>query len=156
EDQPAKPKAPPPAKEPRGSRPSGSEPEDVELPPAPDINVVKKSKRKEPADEFAVLPVAKPTELQQRLSALEKHFLELEGPLYAPERQALWPDLAALNSALNHATDAAVSWINALWETDAAPAEWLGTWAKSEARLPGREVTGADFDRLLAITAPSQ
>ena len=53
-------------------------------------------------------------------SALEKQFLDLEGPLDLPERQALWPRLAELNAALDRNGDAAVCWLHGIWENGAA------------------------------------
>ena len=52
----------------------------------------------------------KPSELQQRLKEVEQRFLAVAGPLDSPERQALWPELGRLNSALKHPADAALCW----------------------------------------------
>src|SRR5262249_3380490 len=51
----------------------------------------------------------KPSEARMQLDALEAKFLAVSGPLDAPERQALWPTLAQLNSALGN-EDAIVCW----------------------------------------------
>src|SRR5262249_50071101 len=85
---------------------------------------------------------------------LEKQFLEIPGPLDAPQRQELWPHMAVLNKALDRPTDAAVCWVNALWEeTDLAP-RWARAWASGES-LGGGEVKGDDLDRLLVKADPA-
>jgi hypothetical protein len=58
------------------------------------------------------------------------------GPAGRAER---WSDLAAVYSAMGNAQDAAVCWMNAVWESPTAPAEWLEHWLTDEcraARLP--------------------
>jgi hypothetical protein len=160
DDQSAKPKGPPPEKEPRKPRDLGPDldfPEEEGL-PVPEIKVVKHVKKPVEAaeDDFIALPRAKPSELQLRLRELEQKFVSLEGPLHADERQALWPEMALLNTALNCSADAAVCWSNALWETDSPPPEWAARWACADAQLSTRQLTGADLDRLLAIEPPTQ
>src|SRR5204862_483085 len=70
-------------------------------------------------------------------------FLAAEGGLDAPERQALWPELAALNARLDSADDAAVCWMNALWQGDDWPAARALNWFHAEARaVPLRREAG--------------
>src|SRR5262249_14991176 len=61
-----------------------------------------KSRKKESAEAepLAALPRAEPSELQKQLKTAEERFLALEGPIDDPERLALWPQLAMLNTAL--------------------------------------------------------
>lgn len=151
EDRPESPKPPP--RERKGSRGNRDDlpPEADEPPVAP--TAAKKTRRREAADEFA-LPQEKPSELKVRLTALENQFIDHDGPLDAEERQSLWPEMARLNTALNHGPDAAVCWLNALWEADTPPAEWAGLWLRAEQMAPS-DVDGAIIDRLLALDDPT-
>jgi hypothetical protein len=119
--------------------------------PAQTFNVVKGSqKKKQAADQvLQELPRVKPSELQERLRAVEKQFLEISGPLDAPERLALWPQLAQLNKALRNDSDATVCWVNALWEADEQAPQLARAWARGECLGAGAEVTGEELDRLL-------
>jgi hypothetical protein len=154
EDQPpAKPKPPRRSASSERSPASGRETQASVPLGEPVAKVAKKPPRarKGDADEFADLPREEPSELRKRLDALERQFLDFDGPLDAPERQALWPELARLNAALENPAEAAVCWLNALWESD----------ERSEGKLSkefaSRETQGqaADLDRLLGLPEPS-
>ena len=149
------PPKPPREKVPR--RPlQGGKGEDAEVEPVGiSPKIVKKSSRRDTADEFVPLPREKPSELQQRLADKEKQFLDAEGPLDMLHRQALWPEMAALHTALGHPGDAAVCWANSLWETEDPSGAWSRTWAKAEARLAQWPLSAADFDRLLGLADPT-
>lgn len=112
-----------------------------------------------PSGAAEFLPPLEPkprSEWKIKREQLEKQFLAIEGPLDAPERQALWPELAVVNAGLAAAntgdegrSEAAVCWLNALWDGDPMPAEWLGGWLRSEfpqAKAPPR---AEEFDKLL-------
>ncbi|MBA4066609.1 MAG: hypothetical protein C0501_23475 [Isosphaera sp.] len=111
-----------------------------------------------PADAFLPAPEAPrpPSEWKLRREALEKEFLEVDGGLDAPGRVALWPELAAANAGEGSRAEAAVCWLNALWDADPPPPGWVAGWARAE--WPG--TTGAvkadEFDTRLANPAPSQ
>jgi hypothetical protein len=108
-----------------------------------------------PADEpFTASPPATPTEVQVRLKATEERFLAVDGPLDDPRRQALWPELAKLNTLLGHKADASLAWANALWEDVDPPPAWAWGWAQAEQALAKPELTAADLDRLLATARP--
>lgn len=161
EDQPARPKKPK-EKSPRGPRGPASG-DDLEEAPPPAANlVVKKARRKAEADDVVELPVARPSELQQRLQDLEKKFFELQAPLDAPERQDMWRELALLYTAAGSSSDASVCWVNSLWEDDEPAPRWLRAWQDAEER--GRHdgapagadrLTGQALDQILAESAPS-
>lgn len=107
-----------------------------------------------PAD-FATPTESRPVdEWKARIRELEGEFMAVEGPLDAPERKALWPELAKANSGAKDATEAAVCWLNALWDADPPPAEWLAGWAGSEAGNAAT-MTEADFDKRLRSTTAS-
>jgi hypothetical protein len=111
-----------------------------------------------PADAFLPAPEAPrpPSEWKLRREALEKEFLEVEGGLDAPGRVALWPGLGAANAGEGSRAEAAVCWLNALWDADPPPAEWLAGWARAEWPATAGAVKADEFDRRLANPAPSQ
>jgi cellulose synthase operon protein C len=74
------------------------------------------------------VPTTTPSELEEKLGRLENAFLEMKSALDAPERQALWPELAQVHDALGHAEDAAICWSNAAWEQSTPPPFWPSLW----------------------------
>jgi hypothetical protein len=108
-----------------------------------------------PRRSVAVEPPAPISKLEQRCRDLEKRFLDVQGPADANERLALLPELGRLYTTAGNTSDAALCWLNALWEQPQAPPEWAGGWLRAEVRATGRKVTEADLDRLLAITRPT-
>src|SRR5262249_41752352 len=80
-----------------------------------------------------------------------------EGSLEAPGRLALWPKLAAVNAGLNDHAEAAICWLNGLWERGELPADWLKAWlaSESEIHLNGQPTT-VDLERVLSVETPSQ
>ncbi len=146
---------------------------DQDVPTGPAIEFANRSRKANAEDEedFVELVAVEPSELQRRQRALEERFLAVEGGLDAPERLALWPELAEVNAALASHEDAGVCWQNALWQQDPLPADWCWRWFRAEAGAvaarpgetpwvaratlgKGREVPGADLDRLLALAEP--
>jgi hypothetical protein len=113
-----------------------------------------KSRRAKEEDDFAALPEAKPSELQKRLSELQGQFLAAEGPLDDPNRQALWSQMAVLHGALEQTDDAAICWLNHLWDHDAPSPDAARQWLRTETKQPQRQVNGAELDRLLTLTDP--
>ena len=127
-----KPEAPKPPPRERKGGPRGSKDDPAAPPPeeTSEAQAPKKSRRKDAPLEF-VLPQEKPNELKLRLTAMENKFVEHEGPLDATERQALWPEMATLHTALDQRPDAAVCWLNAMWDSDMPPLEWAGLWLRA-------------------------
>jgi hypothetical protein len=78
--------------------------------------------------------VVEASELQTKLDALEAEFMASEGPIDDPKRQALWPELAELNTAMGN-EDAVICWLHALWDLDAATSQWADRWITAEAKL---------------------
>jgi hypothetical protein len=184
EEQQAKPKKPPADAAPKSKKPSTrAGAGDRQVADDTAIEFVEKPKAAEdsgPEEEvFETIERPEPSVMQTELLALENRFLDIEGGLDVPERQEMWPRMADLHSALNHADEAGICWANALWAQDAAPAAWAWSWFRTEAsgvaprgegRTPskswvtrivaansgkGREVTGDDLDRLLKYPEPS-
>ncbi len=97
-----------------------------------------------------------PSEWKIRRESLEKQFLEIEGALDSPERVALWPELAMASGGMADKSEAAVCWLNALWDNDPPPAEWLAGWARSELSGSSASIKADEFDKRLGNSAPSQ
>jgi hypothetical protein len=141
DQRPAAPKPPAPERK----RAKGPEEQIEPAEPAARPGPAKTVPRAKEQTEFTV-PAAKPNELKRRLKELEEQFKEVEGPLDAPERQALWPEMAALNAALQLPADAAICWQHALWETATPNPAWARHWAHTE----GTDSPGEALDRLLS------
>lgn len=148
---------PPKPKDDKGP-PKGRKPETTSdpAPPAPARPVESKDAAPAPTA-FAPEPVAvKPRgEWVVRRQSLEDRFLAADGPLDAPERQALWPELAAANAGAGDATEAGICWANALWEPATPPAEWLDGWLRAELPDVPRPIPPAACDKLLSLTDPT-
>jgi hypothetical protein len=115
------------------------------------------------------------------LKEAEEKFLSFEGGLDQEDRRAMWPELARLNSELNNVDEAGLCWGHAFWGVDNVPVETAWRWFRAEAQNVGtkvdasgsrtaktwttrvttvqkanRDIDGADLDRLLSLTEPSQ
>jgi len=100
--------------------------------------------------------VKPPSEWKLRREELEKQFHAVEGGLDSPERVALWPELAIASTGMNDKTEAAVCWLNAMWDADPIPPEWIGGWVRSELLVTGGAIRADEFDKRLAHPAPGQ
>ena len=76
-------------------------------------------------------------------------------PLDAPERLALWPQLAEANAGVGdeRRNEAAVCWTNALWTR--ADATWVAGWYRTERPDGPLPVTAAEFDARLRPNPPT-
>ncbi|HUR55749.1 MAG TPA: hypothetical protein VMZ71_16550, partial [Gemmataceae bacterium] len=109
------------------------------------------AKPTDPADFLPPPEVVKPpSEWKLKREELEKKFMQAEGDLDSPERQELWPELAKANSGMGDATEAAICWLNSMWDADPAPAEWLAGWVRSEIPGAAGTIKAEDFDKRLA------
>ncbi|MEZ6127008.1 MAG: hypothetical protein R3C49_28150 [Planctomycetaceae bacterium] len=79
--------------------------------------------------------------LQQTLAELEADFVQLDAPLDDPARQAMWSDMAGLNSALQRYSDASICRQHELWEADEPDPAVLEAWFRVE--VDGSERSGA-------------
>ena len=77
-----------------------------------------------------------PSEWKLRCDELEYAFLENNGRLDDPVRLALWPQLAEANAGIGEgrSSEAAICWLNAMWNETAPPSVWLASWVASECR----------------------
>ena len=177
EDFAAKPKKPPAPPEPKRRKKKGGD-DGIETPAVPVVEYVDKSRRQgeETEEEIFTIEKVAPSEWQRRRAELEGRFTSLEGGLDAPERRALWPQLAAVNAALGESEEAGICWLNVLWNeesaSEAAAWQWFGaeaaavrpeggsrnrSWASrlSTASGKGREITADELGRVLARSEPS-
>lgn len=134
-------------------RPEAGESESEDLTPKAKK---KADKTKAETSEYSVpLAVAPPSELKIRQEEIEKEFLANEGSLDSPQRLHLWPELARVYAAQNNSPDAAISWMNVLWEQDSFPELWLREWVHAENRSAKRELSTADLKQHLSQPTPS-
>lgn len=123
----------------------------------PDVRPIKSApmprRTRRPREASEVPPLAltsqPPNVLHTQLRALESRFIDLPGHLESSERQALWPQLGRLNSALGQTAEAALCWLNALWETRSAHAELAWAWVESERALSERAISEVDLARMM-------
>lgn len=97
----------------------------------------------------------KPSDWEVLRAQLEERFKAIDGPLDHLERQALWPELAVANAGFGNLSEAALCWVNGLWERDTLPAEWIENWFRAELPDHTGPVTAAMFDSYLKQPAPS-
>jgi cellulose synthase operon protein C len=105
--------------------------------------------------EEAESTVLRRDEWQERRETLEEAFLSEEGSLDSSTRQALWPQLAEVYSALGEPSEAALAWSYAAWEVEKIPAIWWWNWLQSEQPGCSREITPESVDQLLEDSAPN-
>jgi hypothetical protein len=151
EDQPEKPKGPPPEKK-RGKK---NERDEEAIDEPGDAKPVKGGKRKSPTGgdetDFAVpVEAIAPNEVKAKLRDLENEFLAVQGPLDAAERQALWPQLAQYNGLDGRELEAAICWTNAFWELPDVPAEGAFAWLKSEDKSARKTLAMDEFDAAMS------
>lgn len=75
-------------------------------------NLPAKPKRKSPSKQKVEVPI---DEALRACLDLEERFRSLEGPPDAPERRALWGELAGANVAAGRMHDAALCYLHAAW-----------------------------------------
>jgi hypothetical protein len=73
-----------------------------------------------------------PDEWQRRRLELQTKFLNTNGSLDDPAKKALWPALARANAGAGDGNEAAICWLNALWEYDEPPRELVEGWLETE------------------------
>lgn len=143
-----KPKGPPD----RGKRKPGEEDEvETRTPRAAPPTKRRETSFRVEKDDFAEIEILPPTQLQEELAAFEKQFLEMPAALDDPARLPLWPEMATRNAALKNSADAAVCWMNLLWELLDLHAEADDVRRDSD---PNRRAARQErLDRLLGLLA---
>ncbi len=94
-----------------------------------------------------------PNEWKARRDALQKQFLSIPGPLDAPDRAALWVQLAEANAGAGDLGEAALCWTHALWLQDSPDPELLTIWSRAE-RGNSNKIAATEFDFHLDNTEP--
>jgi hypothetical protein len=67
-----------------------------------------------------------------------------------PGRAERWSELAAVYAATGNASDAAVCWMNAVWETGSPSLAWLEQWLLAESRAANLLDTAGGLERWLS------
>jgi hypothetical protein len=96
-----------------------------------------------------------PPEEKPRLRLLEERFLAIAGPADAPERWALWPELAATYQGAEQWPDAALCWLSALWEIDRNDL-WTWGWLRAEEQAARWHKTETGLAHVLSSVRPSE
>lgn len=69
---------------------------------------------------------------------------QLEQAVVESPSPSLWAELGAVTADTGRPADAALCWVNAVWECDPPPPEWLAEWVRAEARgKPGPRLAAA-------------
>lgn len=130
----------------------------IPTPKAPAKGKPASAKFSSPTEVLSTPEVVKPpSEWIKRRIELEEQFKAIEGGLDTPERQALWPELAAANAgAGDYKSDAAICWLNAMWSVDPIPTAWISGWLRGEVPTMGNTIKAEEFDKRLAQVGASQ
>jgi hypothetical protein len=73
-------------------------------------------------------------EWNARRTQLERRVLDRHAAADVDERTALWVELATAQRDTGRAGDASVCWLNAVWEHDPPPVDWVVEWVRAEER----------------------
>ncbi|MFO0804805.1 MAG: hypothetical protein U0791_16990 [Gemmataceae bacterium] len=87
--------------------------------------------------------------------ATKRHQLETrllnDFPKLGPTRRASgWTELAEVYGATGNPSDAAICWINAVWDSTAPPTAWLEQWLLAECRAAKQSTPVPSLDRWLS------
>ncbi|MGE3806909.1 MAG: hypothetical protein AB7K24_19760, partial [Gemmataceae bacterium] len=107
---------------------------ELPVPTEPKIEVISKSKKREPRSEETVLllPREEPGELLIKLGELETRFKEDTTALDDPGRLPQWRELALVNTALgDRHGEACLCWLHFLWEQRERHREGLQGWVEA-------------------------
>ena len=96
---------------------------------------------------------SKMDEAKQRARVLTTRFHESLEELTPAKRLEMWPELAAAFTQANLPSEAAICWLNGLWEQPRPSPLWAWGWFKSEAAQAGWNPHQVDLNRWL--TAPA-
>ena len=88
-------------------------------------------------------------DLNDRRTRLEAKFLQALGADGVQKRLAVLPELAGLHAQLGNHADAAVCWINAIWDHDDPPPYWFWGWLQAEKKLGRVLLTEGKWPELL-------
>lgn len=94
-----------------------------------------------------------PNEWAARRNDLEKTILAMPTSVADSIRAQAWRELAKLATAMGHPADAALAWIQAIWNKPSPPAEWVEAWLKAE--ISHGKITGTSSDTELLARKPN-
>jgi hypothetical protein len=103
--------------------------------------------------EKPVAASARATEVRRRSEQLEARFLKDLPQLTVEQQLAGWPELAGVYGQLNNHADAAICWVNALWEQRRLSSLWAWGWFRAEATQARWKPSDADLARFLSLPA---
>jgi hypothetical protein len=83
---------------------------------------------------------------------LEGRFLVAANAVEDADRRTQWSDLATLYAAQNRSADAAICWLNALWDDDSPQPLWARGWLRAETHAAHGPASEADVERWLTGT----
>ena len=89
-----------------------------------------------------------------RRRELETGLIQELPHLGTDERAARWATLGSVYGKLGHPGDAAVCWLNAIWESPAPPLPWLHQWLAMEYQAAKLAESERDLDRWLGERRP--
>ena len=91
-----------------------------------------------------------------RRQALQDEFQKLDGGLDRPERKSLWPSLARANTGAGDPAEAAICWVNAMWEQESLAPELVRGWFQSEHPSVAAAPGSSELDALLSSQNPDR
>jgi cellulose synthase operon protein C len=95
-------------------------------------------------------PPAERSEALERGKALETRFLSSLGRLTPNDRLELWPELGGAYAQTSNLGEAAICWLNALWEQSELSPLWAWGWLRAEAVQARWNPNGAKIAEWLA------
>jgi hypothetical protein len=104
------------------------------------------------SDPMDPVPAAPPNEWAARRKELEKTILAMPSEVADPIRAQAWRELAELATAMGHPADAALAWIQALWNKPSHPPAWVEAWINAE--LKHGKIPGVSSDAELLARKP--
>lgn len=95
----------------------------------------------------------KVNEAKDRVKSLASRFHDALEDLTPAKSLELWPELAAAFAQSNQPGDAALCWLNGLWEQDSPSVLWAWGWLKAESAQAGWNPQQIDLNHWLAAPA---
>ncbi|HLW63907.1 MAG TPA: hypothetical protein VKS79_01225 [Gemmataceae bacterium] len=90
--------------------------------------------------------------MQARRLELERQLLECVGSKSRSAATSLWPELAAICTQTGRHADAAICWLNAIWEHETPPAIWYRGWLQAEKQAGRLLCDETELSQLLEAT----
>jgi hypothetical protein len=127
------------------------EPEEDPAPPRPPLA---SSDRRMAASLASPEAIRHGADLAVRRKELESKLFQELPRLGSEERASRWAALATVYTKLGNPGDAAVCWMNAVWESPAPPNAWLSQWLETECQAAKLTESQRVLDRWLSERQP--